>query len=419
MGSDRFTRVVFALAVVLLLALSQSRYMGNNDGSRLATVESLVDRGTYAIDGSRYATIDNRQYKGRLYSSKPPTLPTAMAGVYWVLKQLGLTLDSAERLVIKVMTLLCIGLPYLGFLWGWSRLLRKLTQDERVYRFSLLAGAFGNYAAAFSTAINNHSVAAVATFFALYHALHLLTLREGATPARDRRSLAWAGFASAWAVILDFPAAVGLGLLGLWLLWRGPDRRAFWTHFVAAACLPLGLHVALNMVVTGGNPLPMYKIGDYKFPGSYWNAPKSFDALREPKWLYALHVLIGHHGIVSLTPVWLLSWASMARQALTPASRWRGWALWTAATLGISLAYFIVDTNSYGGGVQGFRWLFWMIPLYLVLLVPELERLPQRAWPWAWGALLLSVAAAGHAVYSPWGRSSLHLLFRALGWIDY
>ena len=57
-----------------------------------------------------------------------------------------------------------------------------------------------------------------------------------------------------------------------------------------------------------------------KVRDSYWSKPKDrapIDQGEPEPAVYALHVLIGHHGIFSLTPIWLLSvggmaWLSMA-----------------------------------------------------------------------------------------------------------
>src|SRR4029079_5462224 len=39
---------------------------------------------------------------------------------------------------------------------------------------------------------------------------------------------------------------------------------------------------------------------------SYWSRPQGIDIGEKSKLTYALHVLIGHHGIISLTPVCVL-----------------------------------------------------------------------------------------------------------------
>ena len=54
----------------------------------------------------------------------------------------------------------------------------------------------------------------------------------------------------------------------------------------------------------------VYEWGDwYDYPGSYWTSERKQGVDKgEPNQLkYALHALMGHHGIFSLTPFWLLA----------------------------------------------------------------------------------------------------------------
>jgi len=81
--------------------------LGGNDRSRWDTIRALVDDGTYAI-GHRHWPDENDREKyddsgimtedgwktvdmilaknGNFYSTKPPLLPTLLAGEYWLLK---------------------------------------------------------------------------------------------------------------------------------------------------------------------------------------------------------------------------------------------------------------------------------------------------------------------------------------------
>src|SRR4029078_4975432 len=79
-------------------------FLSANDRSRWATVRSLVEHGTYAIDEivvqPGWDTIDMVKHPDsngveHLYSSKPPLIATLMAGEYWVIHKLtGATLGT-------------------------------------------------------------------------------------------------------------------------------------------------------------------------------------------------------------------------------------------------------------------------------------------------------------------------------------
>src|SRR5947208_2375926 len=90
--------IVAATAQALGLALNTPTFLGANDISRWCTVWSLVERGTYAIDQCpwQYRTQDKvkrpapfravppgRQPVEHFYSSKPPLLPTVIAGLIY------------------------------------------------------------------------------------------------------------------------------------------------------------------------------------------------------------------------------------------------------------------------------------------------------------------------------------------------
>ena len=60
---------------------------------------------------------------------------------------------------------------------------------------------------------------------------------------------------------------------------------------------------------------------------SYWKHPAGIDRGEPSPKVYALNVLVGHHGIFSLTPVWLLSLAGMFLW-MWPRRATRGSAAW-------------------------------------------------------------------------------------------
>jgi hypothetical protein len=60
--------------------------------------------------------------------------------------------------------------------------------------------------------------------------------------------------------------------------------------------------------------------------------------------------------------------------------------------------------RNYGGSAQGLRWLFWMIPLWLLLLPKGVESGETRNWVrrLAVLALAVSVMSVGYAIRNPW-----------------
>ena len=160
----------------------------------------------------------------------------------------------------------------------------------------------------------------------------------------------------------------------------------------------------------------------YDYPGSYWlatNDKKSLVDQGQPsRAIYAFHFLFGHHGIFSLTPIWLLALAGMMALFFNPQINLR----WLAAlTLGVSIVvigFYLMrpemDRN-YGGYCCALRWLFWLAPMWLVCMLPVVDWLGRKRWGrWVCFLLLgLSILSAGYSLDNPW---SLPWLYEVWGW---
>ena len=164
-----------------------------------------------------------------------------------------------------------------------------------------------------------------------------------------------------------------------------------------------------------GKRLGIYHWGDwYDFPTSYWKDDRKQGVDRgEPSRLrYAAHCLIGHHGILSLTPFWLVSLAGVMWIVIrTPQANW--WtdrefqltvaiALTSAIVVGFYIARPLEDRN-YGGVTSGLRWMFWFVPLWFWLAVRGI-RLVHGRWLWMLVMILLaiSVFSATYPWSNPW-----------------
>ncbi len=62
--------------------------------------------------------------------------------------------------------------------------------------------------------------------------------------------------------------------------------------------------------------------------------------------------------------------------------------------------------RNYGGSTQGLRWLFWLIPFWVVMLPLGVKAGQERTWV-RWLALLalaVSVLSVGYAMRMPWSH---------------
>lgn len=382
-----------------------------NDRSRWCTVWSLVERGTYQIDEiievRGWNTIDKGRHQDHFYSSKPPFLPTIVAGLYWTLKHTaGLDLLKQTHETVHVILLFINWLPWIVALVLLAAIGERYAQSDLGRVFLVVAAAGGTFLTTFLTTFNNHTVAANAVVFALYPALRI---------ANDGRRPGWlfalAGFWGAFAACNEVPAALfGLLLFGA-LFRQSPKQTALW--FVPAALVPLAFFFYTNWLCTGGlvpfqarfgAPGDTFYLYEYKGVPSYWMNPSPVDVGESSAWVYLFHCTAGHHGIFSLSPVFLLTIAGWTRLGKPFPLRQAGW-LSLVLTIGV-LAFYLRQTHSYnyGGNTSGLRWAFWLIPLWLVALVPALDAWGHRRSIRIMSALLLAVSvfSATFPHINPW-----------------
>jgi hypothetical protein len=402
-------------------------FFSANDRSRWDTVWSLAERGTYQIDEiiqrPGWDTIDKVRKGDHFYSTKPPLLATLAAGLYWCIKQTtGLRLDQQPHEVAQLILLLINWLPMVVSLVVLSRIVERYAKTDWARLVIVATAAFGTFLSTFLITFNNHTPAAQSLVFALGPMLAILVDRS-----RSAAHFALAGFWAAFVVCNELPAALfGLALFVLFI--RAAPRETC-RYFVPAALIPLGGFFLTNYLATGG-VLPFYasygtKLYEYVFQGapSYWMAPQGIDRNLDPWWAYLFHCLVGHHGILSLSPIFALTVWGWAKTR-----RWQPAGLQTVSwlSLGMTLAvltfYLLRPSNyNYGGLTSGLRWTFWLIPLWLISMIPVLDEYADRRWfRWTCVALLaISVVSCTIPNNNPWQHPWLFNLLERAGWINY
>jgi hypothetical protein len=468
--------IAAATAQTLGLTLRTPTQLEANDISRWCTVWSLLERHTYAIDDCPWQskTQDKvkkpdklaapapgdsplRKFEYRLapaswkqgeptehfYSSKPPLLPTVIAGILYPFRAAtGVPLDRsvpqarnprnvqkpdpdapgkikfvletpkdpvqwpAHVFYLKPVIILLNIVPTLAFLVLYARLLDRYAANDWAWFAALVAAAFGTYLTSFDQTLNNHTVAAYSAFFAIY----LLVRIWDDEDARTWSAFAGAGFWGAFCACNELPAALFGVLLFLVLFVRSPRLTLF--GFVPAAAVPCVAFLATQYLAFGQFK-PVYEefgTKSYNYEGSPWNTPLEmdwFNAHPEPKPMYLFHMVLGHHGVLSLSPIFLFSALGMLR--LLGRRGGLGMSAWLTAILTAAMLAFYTwnpKARNYGGSTQGLRWLFWLIPFWLAVLPTGLEPGQDRRW-FRWLVLLalfVSVLSAGYALRTPWSH---------------
>jgi hypothetical protein len=415
----------------------QRPFLSANDRSRWATARSLVEHGTYAIDDvveqRGWDTIDMVKHPGRdgqahLYSSKPPLFATFMAGQYWLINRLsGATLGEYPYEIGRFMLVTDNLIPLVVYFFLLALLAERLGTSDWSRIYMMAAATFGTFLTTFVVSINNHLTAAVCVAIALWPAVRIWYDGE-----RRWRYFALAGFFAALAAASELPALSLLALLGAALLWKCPRETLvgfappalvvaaafFGTNYIAHASLrPPYMHRSQTD--------PADNWYDYTFTrgghqhDSYWRNPVGIDRGEPSLARYALHATIGHHGIFSLTPIWILSIAGVV--LLARGGKWRALAIFIAVLSIVCLTFYLarpeIDRN-YGGMTSGFRWMFWFAPLWLVALLPAADWLSRSCVGRGAGLVLLaaSVMSATYPTWNPWTHPWLWNFLTYLGY---
>ena len=360
--------MIIASLVMVLWNLQDSSLRNANTGSRYATIESLVDYGTYHIDRSKYVhTIDRMKVGDNYISSKPALLPTYAAGVYWVYQKVtGKTIAEHEGDVVRTVSFFTGWLFHAVFLLYLYRFCLALFSRQLAILGTLAVGAFGYLGVAYATTINNHSTSAAFVMMGLYHAYRA---RHGGP---GYAHWIFAGLALGISGAVDLSTLAFAPTVGLYLLLKDWRRAVFG---FGLACLPGVIAMfGLNYHITGSLK-PTYTNSDLKdFADNYFRTRRSgIDALREPKTIYAWNVLLGHHGVFSMTPVFCFGLyeliRSLKKRSYLPE------ALVVTAVLAAAFYFYIFRTRNYGGWCVGMRWLVPFMPLFILYLGRFLDRI--------------------------------------------
>lgn len=164
----------------------------------------------------------------------------------------------------------------------------------------------------------------------------------------------------------------------------------------------------------------------YEYEGSYWTLENKagVDKGEPSRAVYAFHTLLGHHGIFSLTPIWLLSVVGMVIWLRRGPRALQAFACMVVTLTLVCAAFYIMrpeKDRNYGGISCGFRWLFWCTPLWLICMLPATDVAAQhRRWRFAaLGMLAVSVLSATYAAMNPWSHPWIFDYWTHLEWIEY
>lgn len=377
---SRTTIVIAFVAAGIAWIGATDRPGGWNDGSRLATVESLVDHGTWAIDDSTFCTstpydpgavpngtLDKLFIRGHYYSDKSPVPALLMAGPYWIWRSInGAAVADNPRSVCFFLTLMSSGIAYVLSVVAMSLIARRYLPPGW-YLLATASFALATIALPYARVVNNH-------VFLLAVSSVILLLIDSLAETRRRWILtALLGSAAGLAYTIDLGAgpltALGTGLLYVWRV------RSFWHVVVFGLCaLPwVALHHGITYAIAGtfgpANANPEF----FRWPGCPFDTTNLTGSWRHRHLsdfaLYAVDLLIGKRGflghdaalflMIPATVVLLRQQGERRKPEITLCAAWctAVWLLYSATS------------NNYSGECCSIRWFVPLLaPGYYVLI---------------------------------------------------
>ena len=439
-----------AMSVLAAAVLRAEPLQSANDRSRWATVWSLVERGTYQIDEidqyKKFSTIDKVRHRlsddqpYHFYSSKPPLLSTMVAGLYSLERStIGLGMFAHTHFVVRLLLLIVNWLPMMLAIRSLMRSLHLLQLSSVTCLFLLATAGFGSMLNPYLTTLNNHTPAAVCIVFCL-SAIIRMQVRRTSGGRQSRTDFLILGVNAAFACCFELPSAL-FGILAF-LFASKRDMKKTALYFVPAASIPLAAFFVTNWICTGElKPFYTYYGTDkyiYVHEGvaSYWSKPQDMDANAETWPVYLFHCVLGHHGILSLSPVllllfpgWLIGMKNLpALNSGESLRTWRQRVLCPIHRIGmiltlVTLAFYLTRTQNYnyGGNSAALRWMLWLTPFWWLSMVPAVEFLQKsrRGSGLAMLLLMVSIVSANWSQDQPWKPSWLFNAMEQAGWINY
>ena len=162
----------------------------------------------------------------------------------------------------------------------------------------------------------------------------------------------------------------------------------------------------------------------YEYPGSYWQDGSRVGVdLGEPsRGKYLFHMLLGHHGVFSLSPILLLFPVGLVVFYRFGADDARRFSLAVLLTTLVCIVFYVmrpeIDRN-YGGVSVCFRWFLWLIPLWLVLVAITIDYCAHNRWfrRVFYGLLAISIFSVSTSLDSAWQHPWLYRYWDFLGWL--
>jgi hypothetical protein len=375
---DKYKRhivLAFFLFAVFIFVSTQFYLASVNVSSRFATMKALVEHQTFAIDDYHSVTNDKIFRQEHYYSSKPPVLSLAGAGIYYVLHNFfafDLQMKFSEvDMSVYIITIILSGLSYLWILFLFYKIFQLLNIKKKYQSWLLLGFGLGTLYLPYATTLNNHTIAGAFLLASFYYLLKL----KLKVLKNYKKGLFLMGLFASIAAVLDLPTGLlFLVLFFIYIFFNFPKRQLYF--YILGAIPFLALHLFLNYQIVGTFLPP-------QFLPEYWDGNNNvinflggkkqiitkvaFNTRKNPLF-YIINILIGTHGLFSYSPILIFSCYGFWKVFKNKSSFRKEAIIVLFAFLSL-LAFYTFKISIYTGTAFGFRWLIAITPLLYIFLI--------------------------------------------------
>jgi hypothetical protein len=380
--------------------------------SRLGTVDSLVERGTYQLDDSIFiTTVDKIYYRGHFYSHQLPLLATLEAPVYWAIQLPGTRFNNrGRRLATYLFSLATNGVALAFTVVVFARLLALAGVASPRREVCALLLPLGTWLLPYAVVSNNHGIAGL--LLAVLILLLLLVEWQGATRTR----LLGIGLVLGLLATVELlPLISFVPLTMIYLAFRRDAGVRGMAWVMPAFLAPLLAHALINMRITGDMIPAGFHHELFEYPGSAFSDESLSGTIKYQSLggiaTYTWESMFAGKGFLTFAPLRLLA-------LIAAVAQWRWWSrargvyLVMLGGLVLSLGASLLTTNNYGGEAVGFRHAVYLAPAFLTFLVPWLVDEGRGRRPMTTVVMMVAafsfVLMLTFAVRKPWSVLTVH-----------
>jgi len=378
---------------------------GWNDGSRMATVQAIVEQNSLAIGQTAFAETGDKVYiNGTFYSDKPPAPSFLGALAYWPIHAAGANLDKGVNLAYFLVTLLTVKLFWISGLYCFYRLSRETDISLQGSLWLTLALGVGSLYLTWSSTFNNHSLAASSLIIGFYF------FAQAARGDSIRRNLFLSGLFFGFAGVSDIPTAIfytGFAAIVV----SAPQFRQNTLFFLAPLALTFGPYFAANWHMHE-SIVPVQIVKAYfDYPGSPWTpefgtlSGTEVNSLSQTA-VYGLGLLLGPKGFLLYNPLLWLSFAGAVSAARRGERFWKEARVIIAGSI-IIFVYYASTTSNYSGFSYSIRWFVPLLPLLFFLSYPVIDGILSRRHRLFFALLVSSVVISTIGLINPWADENV------------